>query len=101
MPRRRQDPGRCANGHELHDHNAYRTPSGKVECRACMRERVRKTRDRRRHHLPLRDEEKLREPEMTPAEVERFLAQSRAEEDLPAYLKPRRMWPDDPPARQR
>lgn len=96
MPRRRTDPQHCANGHRLSDANAYRTPSGKIECRACLRERVRRTRERQRQHLPMRDEDKLREPEMTPAEVERYLARSRAEEDLPAYLKPRRMWPDDP-----
>lgn len=102
MPRRRTDPNRCANGHDLSsDRNRYRLPSGKVECRQCHRERMARLRNRTRQDEHPSPQDRVVEREMTPAEVERFLARSREEEDLPAYLKPRRMWPDDPPGRAR
>lgn len=47
MPRRRTDPNRCANGHDLSsDRNRYRLPSGKVECRQCRAEVARRLRGR-------------------------------------------------------
>lgn len=92
MPRRRADPTRCANGHDLSDDaNRHVDATGKVECRRCSHERVKRHR-KRNGYKPKRT--RKREPSMSPLEVERFLAQGLAEETAPAWERPanRRMW---------
>lgn len=45
------DESKCINGHDYTEENTYRMPSGCRDCRACIRERVKKYRARRRQAL--------------------------------------------------
>lgn len=45
--RRYADYDRCASGHPYTDANTYIRPSGHRDCRACIRERVRRYREKR------------------------------------------------------
>lgn len=93
----------CKRGHDLRLTGAiYERPDGKQECRRCKRDgRERNEREKApKSPRPPRRRTKP-EPSMKPPEIEAYFARMREEENAPPWEKRKRMWPNDPPQRQR